>query len=252
MTDDLEGLDAKLLRGMLPALYKKAQDGDQRAIDTVLRILQRLEKNAPAHAPNDLAEPGFTAPINVPGQIQSRASRKEFEALLESPPTDDPFVGEGILQLSDAYFRQMEDGENDDKWDWRKHAYVAWACIPKNMRYPKTINGFAALVGLTSSSTIRKWRSKDPEIPERIASLPRLMLNQHVSDVLHALTTVAADPVPQSHQDRKLFLEIAGVYDPKNNINLRGVVGTVELDDPLDDAEQAAVERVLKEVAALE
>ena len=47
MTDELEGLDAKLLRGMLPALYKKAQEGDQRSIDTVLRILQRLEKNAP-------------------------------------------------------------------------------------------------------------------------------------------------------------------------------------------------------------
>ena len=151
MTDDLEGLDAKLLRGMLPALYKKAQDGDQRAIDTVLRILQRLEKNAPLAAPNEPAEPGFTAPINVPGQIQSRASRKEFEALLESPPTDDPFVGEGILQLSDAYFRQMEDGENDDKWDWRKHAYVAWACIPKNMRY--RASAFASPDGLAISRT---------------------------------------------------------------------------------------------------
>ena len=252
MTDELEGLDAKLLRGMLPALYRKAQEGDQRSIDTVLRILQRLEKNAPTPTLNEPAEPGFTAPLNVPGQIQSRASRKEFEALLEDPPDDDPFAREGVLQLSEAYFRQMESGENDDKWDWRKHAYVAWACIPKNLRYPKTINEFAALVGLTNASTIRKWRAKDPEIPERIASLPRLMLNQHVSNVLHALTTVAADPVPQSHQDRKLFLEITGVYDPKNNINLRGVVGTIELDDPLDDDEQAAVERILKEVAALE
>jgi hypothetical protein len=53
MTDELEGLDAKLLRGMLPALYKKAQEGDQRSIDTVLRILQRLEKNAPTPTPND-------------------------------------------------------------------------------------------------------------------------------------------------------------------------------------------------------
>ena len=77
MTDELEGLDAKLLRGMLPALYKKAQEGDQRSIDTVLRILQRLEKNAPTPAPNEPAESGFTAPINVPGQIQSRARRKD-------------------------------------------------------------------------------------------------------------------------------------------------------------------------------
>ena len=60
MTDELEGLDAKLLRGMLPALYRKAQEGDQRSIDTVLRILQRLEKNAPTPTLNEPAEPGFT------------------------------------------------------------------------------------------------------------------------------------------------------------------------------------------------
>ena len=45
MSDELGGLDARLLRGLLSAdLYKRAQAGDQKAIDTVLRILQRLER----------------------------------------------------------------------------------------------------------------------------------------------------------------------------------------------------------------
>lgn len=246
MTDELEGLDAKLLRGMLPALYKKAQEGDQRAIDTVLRILQRLEKGAQPAPAND----GFVSPVNVPGQIQSRASRKEFESLLETPPSDDPFANSGLLQLSEAYFRQMENGENPDKWDWRKHAYIAWSSVPKNMRFPATLNEFAALVGLSNTSTIRKWRAKDPEIAERIASLPKLMLNQHVADVLNALVTVASAPSPQAHQDRKLFLEMTELHNPKGNLNLSGLVGTVTIDDPLDEEEQARVEAIMQSLAA--
>ena len=206
---------------------------------------------------NEETERGFTASPAVPGQSQSRASKKEFEAFLESPAIDpntdnktQQSIRESIEILSDAYWRQFESGENEERWDWRKHAYIAWSCVPKSMRYPKTLEEFADFVGLSNTSTIRKWRSKDPDIATRITTLPKLLLNRHVADVLNALATVAADPVPQAHQDRKLFLEIAGVHNPKSDVNLRGVVGTVELDDPLSDEEQERIERILKEVAA--
>ena len=91
---------------------------------------------------NEETERGFTASPTVPGQSQSRASKKEFEAFLESPVIDpntdnktQQSVRESVEILSDAYWRQFESGENDERWDWRKHAYIAWSCVPKSMRY---------------------------------------------------------------------------------------------------------------------
>ena len=86
MADELDGLSEKMLRGMLPGLYPKAQAGDQRAIDTVLKILQRLDKGtAPAADKGD----GFTAPANAPGQVESRESKVAFEGLLEGGSSGD-------------------------------------------------------------------------------------------------------------------------------------------------------------------
>lgn len=246
MADELEGLSEKMLRGMLPGLYPRAQTGDQRAIDTVLRIIQRLDKNTPPPTPTN----GFTAPANAPGQTQSRASRKEFEEWLDLPvdPADKELAA-GVTALNEAYWRQLDSGENNDKWDWRKHAYIAWASIPKSLRWPKTMSEFADLVGLTNTATIRKWRAKDPEISERIASLPKQLLSRHIADVMNALVAVASDPIPQAHQDRKLFLEITGQYNPKGALDIKGLLGTVELDDPLDDDDQRSVEEILREAA---
>ena len=207
--------------------------------------LNNSNKKAPRQ-PNT----GFTAPPTVPGQTQSHASRKDFEEWLELPvdPIDQDLAA-GVSALGDAYWRQLDSGENNDKWDWRKHAYIAWSSIPKSLRWPKTLNEFADLVGLTNTATIRKWRAKDPEISERIASLPKQLLSHHIADVMQALVDVASDPIPQAHQDRKLFLEMTGQYNPKGALDIKGLLGTVELDDPLDDDDQRSVEEILREAA---
>ena len=246
MADELDGLSEKMLRGMLPGLYPKAQAGDQRAIDTVLKILQRLDKGtAPAAAKGD----GFTAPANAPGQMESRESKVAFEGLLEGGASGDAAQEEGVSALREAYFRQVEMGNNGGKWDWRKQAYIAWACVPKLKRWPKTEQEFASLIGLSNTATIRKWKINDPEIGERIAALPKALLANHVADVLEAMVQVASDPIPQATAERKLFLEIAGVYNPKGSLDIKGLV-TVEMDEVLDDEEQARVEAMMRGLAS--
>lgn len=202
-------------------------------------------------------ERGFTATENVPGQSQSRASKRQFEAFLESPDFSHITNKEEreqlyacINELAEAYSKQFESGENKEKWDWRKQAYVAWSSVPKSKRYPKTIKEFADFIGLSTTSTIRNWRLADPEINKRITELPKLLLHRHVADVLSALVTVASDPIPQAHQDRKLFLEITEVHNPKSDVNLRGLIGSVTIDDPLDEEEQARVEAIMQRLAA--
>ena len=59
------------------------------------------------------------------------------------------------------------------RWDWRKALYIAWSSVPKSKREPKTLEQFVALLGLSSSGTIRNWRAHDPGIAERIAALPK-------------------------------------------------------------------------------
>lgn len=247
MADELDGLNERMLRGMLPALYAKAKEGDTRAIDTVLRILQRLERNLGAGpAKGD----GFTAAANAPGQMESRESKVAFEGLLEGGSSGDVARDEGVSALREAYFRQVEMGNNEGKWDWRKQAYIAWACVPKSKRWPRTEQEFASLIGLSNTATIRKWKINDPEIGERIAALPKALLANHVADVLEAMVTVASDPIPQATAERKLFLEIAGVYNPKGSIDMKGLMGTVTLDEVLDDEEQAKVEAMMRGLAA--
>ena len=89
----------------------------------------------------------------------------------------------------------------------------------------------------------------DPEIGERIAALPKALLANHVADVLEAMVQVASDPIPQATAERKLFLEIAGVYNPKGSLDIKGLV-TVEMDEVLDDEEQARVEAMMRGLAS--
>lgn len=206
---------------------------------------------------SDEIEPGFLLPENVPGQSQSRIGKKEFEAFLESPlfPADIPEEDRekylsSIHDMADAYWKQLEFGENNEKWDWRKNAFIAWSCVPKSRRWPKTINKFAEMVNIRNTSSIRKWRAKDPEIDERISLLPKMLLRKHVVDVFDAMVQVASDPIPQATAERKLFLEIAGVYNPKGILDVRGLVGTVSIDDVLDDDEQAEIAGMMREMAS--
>ena len=204
--------------------------------------------------PVSSAADSFTPDAGPP--LQPRASRERvlglrgeaFAIALKAPPVDGA-ANEELEALRDAYFLQVEMGNNDGKWDWRKQAYIAWSCVPKAKRWPKTEQEFASLIGLSNTATIRKWKLNDPEIGERIATLPKALLANHVADVLEAMVTVASDPIPQATAERKLFLEVAGIYNPKGSLDIKGLV-TVEMDEVLDDEEQAAVEAMMRGLAA--
>ena len=197
----------------------------------------------------------FPASEGTPGQAESRVARTSLENWLKEqeqrPAWFDlwedlraeraPMVG----QDGEPLLNERGQVRTRRRWDWRKALYIAWASLPKQLREPKTLEGLVSLLGLSSSGTIRNWRRHDPGIIERIASVPAELLLDHVADVLDALTTVASDPDPRAHPDRKLFLEITKVYNPKGIVTMEGRLG-LDLDDPLEDDDQAAVEELLR------
>ncbi len=207
---------------------------------------------------------GFTTPASVPGQAESRASRQRLEALLDARRAKpelkweeakaEPVAWEAMYRdlLEERVEVKREDKPSRfvPRWDWRKALYIAWSCVPSAQRWPRFEVELIELLGITNTATIRKWKAADPEIEERISAGPKKLLGGHVADVLNALVRVATDPTPQAHQDRKLFLEMTGQYDPKGTLNLRAAVAMGEIDEMLDDDEQKAVEQVLKELAS--
>lgn len=208
MADDLAGLEARVLRGMLPGLYKQAQEGDGAAQSRVIRIielLKTLEVDKPA--------PGFPASIDTPGQLESRAARARLDEMLARMETKPDWYG----MWSDLLEERWPDNNQRRRWQWRTALYIAWSCVPRDRRWPRTKLELANLMGCAESA-FRVWRHKDPEIDERIRSLPATMLLEHVAGVFDALATVAQQADPRAFQDRRLFLEITGNYQPSGNL----------------------------------
>ena len=155
----------------------------------------------------------FPASEKTPGQAESRAA---FELLRRD---------ERVLQAPwwEDYHRLRAEG-----WDWRKAVYIAWAASPVRTRWPRNQEELATeCLGLLSDRTIRKWRQNEPAMLERIVLMQAEPLMAHRRDVIDALVTVASDPIPQAHQDRKLFLEMTGDYTPrsKSEVDVDGEVG---------------------------
>lgn len=188
--------NAALLKGMLPGLYRKAQEGDTTAAGQIIKIIGQLEALGGT----------FPASENTPGQAESRAA---FELLRRD---------ERVLQAVwwEDYHRLRAEG-----WDWRKAVYIAWAASPVRTRWPKTQEELATdCLGLLSDRTIRKWKQNEPAMQERIVLMQAEPLMAHRRDVFEALVAVASDPIPQANADRKLFLEMTGDYRPKGNLEL--------------------------------
>ena len=197
----------------------------------------------------------FSASAGTPGQGASRAARGELENWLKER-TERPVWLElwadlrterALIVGADGEPALNERGQarTRRRWDWRKALYIAWSSLPKDRREPKTLEELVRLLGLASSGTIRNWRRHDPELAERIASVPKELLLDHVADVLQALTMVATQADPKAHPDRKLFLELTRVYNPKGIVEMAGRLG-IEADEPLADDDQAAVEALLR------
>ena len=207
MSDDLTGLDAKLLRGMLPGLYAAAKGGDAAAQNRVIKIVELLKT-----LEGDKPLAGFPAAIDAPGQLESRVARARLDELLAKMETPPDWFGMYADLLEERW-----PETNRRRWQWRTALYIAWSCTPRDRRWPKTKGELANLLGCAESA-FRVWRHKDPEIDERIRSLPATMLLEHVAGVFDALATVAQQADPRAFQDRRLFLEITGNYQPSGNL----------------------------------
>lgn len=194
-------------------------------------------------------EVGFTASADVPGQLTSRECKPLFEAWLNGlverndPEKDNALVKrfhEEFMLLYDELLNEKVPVLNADgeptytktgrpkttlARDWRKAAYEAWSSLPASLREPKTLTELADRLGLSSPSTIRHWRRKDPEIETRFKERLTQRLLEYAPDVLMAMIAVASDPDSKGHQDRKLFLEMTGMYQPKTKTEVTGEDG---------------------------
>lgn len=137
---------------------------------------------------------------------------------------DDP-RGEAVRRLFEARadVAWMEDywRLRDDGWDWRQAVYIAWRAQPTDGRWPKTQGELATQVlGLTSDRAIRNWKAKNPAIEEAISSLLVNSLLSARADVLDALKGVAASHKAAAHRDRRMYLEMVGLYEPKSTVKL--------------------------------
>ena len=207
----------------------------------------------------------FPAGPDVPGQAESRAARMELERWLTEQTELPAWFALWEELVSERAPLVGRDGElllnvrgevrTRRRWDWRKALYIAWSSVPKSKREPKTLEQFVALLGLSSSGTIRNWRAHDPGIAERIAALPKTLLMDHVVDVYDALVTVATMHDPRAFNDRRLFLELAGQYAPKGSMTLTGAEdGPVGIDMTygirnLSDDDLATLDRIASRLA---
>ena len=108
----------------------------------------------------------------------------------------------------DAYKDLMLAG-----WGWEKAAYIAWASTPKNLRMPKYLYEFSGMIRVHRRS-IALWVKNDFAMNMVIRERMMAPLIDHQRDVVDALVESAENPSPRHFQDRRLFLEIAGIYVP--------------------------------------
>lgn len=168
-------------------------------------------------------------------RLISEAARRAFEATDygNGLATD---YGNGLAKgdwLAD-YLKLREMG-----WPWRVAAYIAWASSPKAGRWPKNLAELAdKVLGLRSTRAIHTWRDKYPAINTMVAVMQAAPLLEHKRDVIEALVAMASNPDYKTFNDRKLFLEMVGLYTPKSKLELenKSVRDLSELsDEELDE-----------------
>lgn len=101
--------------------------------------------------------------------------------------------------------------EVKERFIWRKAAYIAWSAAPRRRRQPYTEEEFASLLGYRSSRIFRKWKAEDTAMKPEIDRLRLAPLDENLADVIGVWIESALLPGREGHQDRKLFLERAGL-----------------------------------------
>jgi len=184
------------------------------------------------------------AGVEHPGRMEPE------EARLFALGMQDTFEGREIPWRED-YDALM--GEDDWGWfdgpewnRWRIAAYIAWASCPADRRSPATIEEFARLVGWSPRS-LRKYRSRHPEIEQMVRENILQPLFQRRATVLQTLVQQAELPDYKSFKDRELFLKLVGLYQPSQDVNL--TARQVTADDMAAAQQQAEEELAEYELA---
>lgn len=136
-------------------------------------------------------------------QLRAEEARRIFEALN---------AGEEWMQ---DYFDLVAEG-----WSWRQALYIIWAAQPKP-RTPATQAELATeYLGLSSDRAIRVWRKNNPALDLRIRQMTISALSKHTADILEALRKSAQNDSYRHHQDRKMALEILGIYQQRSGLDV--------------------------------
>ena len=147
----------------------------------------------------------FPASERTPGQSASRAAWAQMQEALRTFDWWAEFEELRALGL-----------------DWRKAVAVAWRASRGLNRLPATQAELAALMGLKSDRTIRKWFEDRPELEELVAAFQAGPLLKHRRDVMEALVESASVPEAAHSSDRKLFFQLTGDLEEKTQQRLVG------------------------------
>jgi len=120
-------------------------------------------------------------------------------------------------------------------WGWRQALYIAWKRLPAQARHPRTEGELAHLLGLRSARTIRKWRAKNPRIDQIVRESMLEAVLEGTAEILEAARVVALGDY-KGHNDRKMLLEIGGVYKQKQDVTLTTTLTADQLEKAQKDA----------------
>lgn len=166
-------------------------------------------------------------------QQLSRDALEEFEQALDDRAECAP--------LSDPFLELLEQG-----WDWRKALYIAWAQLPLAVRWPKTQEELAVIMGLRSARTIRKWRERNPGIDLLVKRAMGARAASRVSELTANILTrtyqVGMTHDYKGHKDRRLWLEADGLLKQQVDVTLTSAVSADEMAAMQDQAREQAAE----------
>jgi hypothetical protein len=156
---------------------------------------------------------------------RSMAARMALEAKASlsptgtSPQTEEHGLGgkDGVPTWADCYHRLINAG-----FPWRMAAFVAWASMPKSLRWPDTQEKLATeVLGLTSDRQIATWRKKNPAIDQMIADLQADELLEARADVFAAVKDVASRHDYKSGPYARMYLEMTNDLPSRLSVTMQ-------------------------------
>jgi hypothetical protein len=181
-----------------------------------VKLVTQMQLDGFADLVKDAEEAGQGITPPTPTEIRERemAARKALNENFESGDAPDWTERFHELMISNI--------------PWRIAAFIAWSCVPKHNRHPKTQNDFAIeVLGLTSSRRIIEWRRKYPYIDQMIASLQTSVLLDYIPGSMEASGKVASMPDYKATAERRLLWEAVGIINRNQKITVDegGLVG---------------------------